>query len=126
MLTRLLSGLLGIFHAANGMVMLTAPRFWYGAAPGAAHSGPFNPHFIQDVGLAFLAAGLAFLAFASSVKWRLAAFGASGFIIFHALLHLSDLAGSDLGDLPAILAGIILPALLGLFLAWPRRGEAHA
>lgn len=126
MLTRILAALLGLFHTANGLYMLVAPQAWFAAAPGAAQTGPFNPHFVQDVGFAFLAGGLAFLAFAWRPGFKLAAFGASGFLVFHALLHLSGIAQGHTHNLSTDLAAIALPAFAGLAITWPRAGDIHA
>lgn len=126
MLTRILAALLGLFHAANGLYMLVAPQAWFAAAPGASDTGPFNPHFVADVGFAFLAGGLAFLAFAWRPSLKLVALGASGFLVFHALLHLSGVAQGHLHNLPTDLAAIALPAFVGLAISWPRAGDLHA
>ena len=49
--------ILGIALAANGFVMLGAPAAWYAAVPGVAATGPFNAHFIRDVGVAYETGG---------------------------------------------------------------------
>lgn len=126
MLTRTLAGLLGLFHSANGLYMLAAPQAWFAAAPGASETGPFNPHFVADVGFAFLAGGLAFLAFAWRPGLKLVALGASGFLVFHALLHLSGVAQGHVHNLTTDLAAIALPAFIGLAISWPRAGGIHA
>jgi hypothetical protein len=41
---RWLAGILGAFHAANGLAMLCAGSTWWTRVPGAAETGPFNPH----------------------------------------------------------------------------------
>ena len=46
--------------------MLAAGPLWYETVPGVPDTGPFNPHFVQDIGVAFLVAGLALAARA----WR--------------------------------------------------------
>jgi hypothetical protein len=33
--------------------MLFAGPFWYASVPGASETGPYNPHFVQDIGAAF-------------------------------------------------------------------------
>jgi hypothetical protein len=38
--------------------MLFAGPFWYASVPGASGTGPFNPHFVQDIGVAFIVAAL--------------------------------------------------------------------
>jgi hypothetical protein len=123
MIIRALAAVLGFFHVANGLAMLVAPRLWYERTPGAADTGPFNPHFVADIGFAFLAGGLAFLGFAWRPKLKLAAFGASGFLVFHALLHLWDAAQGHVDHLAVDASAIALPALLGLFITLPAKGE---
>src|SRR6476619_8027266 len=49
--------ILGIALAANGLVMLGAPAAWYAAVPGVAATGPFNAHFIRDIGVAYVLCG---------------------------------------------------------------------
>src|SRR5215218_3822440 len=56
---RSIAEILAVINALNGLTMLFAGPFWWATVPGVADTGPFNPHFVQDVGAAFLAAGLA-------------------------------------------------------------------
>jgi hypothetical protein len=46
---RWIAGIFAALNSANGLAMLLASSTWW----------PFNPHFVQDVGAAFLAAGMA-------------------------------------------------------------------
>ncbi|MEO8115730.1 MAG: hypothetical protein ABI655_15180, partial [Phenylobacterium sp.] len=55
-MTRIIAGALGLLLAANGLYMLFAPAPWYGAVPGVPSTGPFNPHFVRDIGAAYLTA----------------------------------------------------------------------
>lgn len=119
---RIVAGLVGVFYAANGLYMVTMPETWFAAAPGAAATGPFNAHFVVDVGFAFLAGGLAFLAFAWRPKLKLVAFGASGFLAFHALFHLANLMHGHMAHAATDIT-IALPVVLGLVITWPRKGE---
>src|SRR5579871_1365158 len=57
MIVRILLLLLGISHIVNGLFMLIAPAEWYASVPGVTATGPFNPHFILDIGMAFVASG---------------------------------------------------------------------
>lgn len=124
MLFRLLSGALGLFQTIDGLVMISSPERWFMEAPGASATGPFNQHFVIDVGLGFLATGLAFLATAWRPSFQLAAFGASGFVVFHALFHLAHLTMGHSSHAWVDVA-IAVPAFLGLALVWPR-GKAAA
>ena len=61
---RIIAGLLATVLGANGVVMLAAGGWWYGAVPGVTMTGPYNPHFVKDIGAAYLvvAGGLAWRA----------------------------------------------------------------
>jgi hypothetical protein len=120
MLYRILAGLIGGFNTANGLYMVLRPADWFDNTPGVTATGPFNPHFVTDIGFAYLAGGIAFLAFAWRPRWRLAAFGASGFLGLHALLHLAHAAQGHVIHAGADIA-VAVPALAGLALCWPRR-----
>jgi hypothetical protein len=106
----------------NGLAMILAPFPWYGAVPGVADTGPFNPHFIRDIGCAYLLAGIA-LGLAARGSERRAAIPAAAFLVLHALVHLGDfVAGREdfhhlLGDLP----GVFLLPILATWIAWPRQ-----
>jgi hypothetical protein len=63
---RLIAAILAILTLFNGLAMLAAGPLWYETVPGVSETGPFNPHFVQDIGVAFLVAGLALAARA----WR--------------------------------------------------------
>ena len=54
---RWLAGILAVFDVLNGLVMLLAGSVWWAHVAGARETGPFNPHFVQDVGAAFLVSG---------------------------------------------------------------------
>jgi len=120
MIARIIAGLLGIYNGGNGLSMLVAPHRWFLGV--AADTGPFNSHFVMDVGIAFLAAGLAFLALAWDRRAGLLALGASGFLVGHAVLHLLDLRHGT--DALVEVAAIAIPALAGVAVAWPR-SAAH-
>ena len=52
---RWLAAILAVFNVANGLVMLFASSLWWNTVPGVPNTGPFSPHFVQDVGAALLA-----------------------------------------------------------------------
>ena len=83
---RILAGLLALVLAANGLVMLIAGAWWYGAVPGVTQTGPFNPHFVQDIGAAYIVAGVVMVLLAlRGEAWRLA----TALFLHGGLLHVS-------------------------------------
>ena len=118
-LTYALGGLL----AVNGLIMLAAPAAWYALYPGVQMTGPFNGHFVRDIGAAYVAAGAGIAWFAARSVARAAAWIAILFLVAHALIHFTGLlfgreAWSEaLLDLPAI----YLPPALAAWLVWSPR-----
>jgi hypothetical protein len=117
--------MVGLLQLAIGVTMLFGPQSFYDLVPGVNETGPFNPHFVRDVGGAFLVAGAGLLWFARDARAWPAALAGAGFLTLHALIHLWDgLAGRErpvhlVHDLPHLF-GV---AALALWLAWPRRGS---
>jgi len=107
---------IGVGSLANALWMLAGPMHWYTDLPAAVpDTGPFNPHFVRDIGCAFLTAGFALVwaALAPALRFPLASVAAF-FFAAHALLHVYDTA---VGNLPHThwwldLPGVYLPALL--------------
>jgi hypothetical protein len=126
MIKTALAVLLALVLGGNGLAMLFAGPWWYFAVPGVVRTGPYNPHFVKDIGAAYLVCGLALL-------WRAirgptpgaagALIAAAGFLVLHALVHVGDeLCGPGrpadfLRDFP----GVFLTAILAAVLAWPSR-----
>jgi hypothetical protein len=113
--------ILGIGLFANGLIMLTVPAVWYAWVPGISEASPFNPHFIRDIGAAYLVAGTALPSFALYEAARPAAGAGAAFLALHGIVHLSDaVAGREhthalLMDAPSV----FLPAILAFWIAWP-------
>lgn len=114
--------LLALILAANGLLMLAVPEYWYRLIPNVPDTGPFNPHFVRDIGCAYLVSGGAFLWLARDAQARSAAQIAAIFLTLHALTHVWDgLAGREslehlIRDIPGV---FVLPAL-ALWLSWTR------
>ena len=123
---RWLAAILAVFNVANGLVMLFASSLWWNSVPGVPDTGPFNPHFVQDVGAAFLIAGLALAARVWRAAYWPAAVAASGFLVAHAAIHLVMIATGHDHHADADIAAIIVPAALALYSAFPNKGEYHA
>lgn len=120
-LTRSLAGLLALLHGINALAMIFAGHAWYESAPGVPSTGPYNPHFVVDIGLAFLVAAIGFglwawrAAIGAGVVWMAAAWPA-----LHAVFHLIHWTH----ELPSGVAlvteavGVVAVAALGLIVAW--------
>ena len=125
MRVRVLLVLLGGFHLANGAAMLIAPMSWYDTVPGVVGTGPFNHHFILDVGLAFIASG-GLLALGARTATSAASFAAAGatWPILHALIHVAGWFTAGFPSEPRLIftdaVGVVALALLGGLLAWFR------
>lgn len=108
--------------AANAAYILFAAQAWYRSVPGVTATGPFNHHFVGDVGVASFAVAVA-LFMGSLAPARLAGYAAIATVFLggHALLHLAGygIHPEGNGTWVADLFGIHLPALIALWLALP-------
>jgi hypothetical protein len=124
---RSIAAFFGVLSVVNGSIMLLAGPSWYASVPGASETGPYNPHFVQDIGAAFLVAGLAL---GARAWWRPqygpAAVAGAGFMAAHALIHLVAVAAGHDHHTGFDLAAVVLPSALALYSAFPNRGERHA
>ncbi|MCP5184263.1 MAG: hypothetical protein H6993_09890 [Pseudomonadales bacterium] len=125
---KMLTGLavvLGITLVANGVYMITAPEPWYWIVPGVPDRGPFNQHFVRDIGFLYLLMGAAFIAGAvyDSYRrqlWLLPAL----WLVCHALFHIWEVVVGICGPASLVedFAGVTLPALLAVGLVLGSRG----
>jgi len=121
---RLIFWILGGFNLANGLWMLLGPETWYRHLPaGVPDTGPFNAHFVRDIGAAFTTIGIALcVAAPQAPRRRGVILAVSLFYGLHAAVHLWDLARGRLDashwlmDLP----GVFLPAVALGVLCLPR------
>jgi len=110
---------LGALGIANGAAMLLDPVGWYWRVPGVPSTGPFNQHFVRDIGLAFALSGASFVAGALRPDQRIALWAAaSAWLIGHALFHLWEVAAGicSADVIPRDFLGVTLPGLVGLAL----------
>jgi hypothetical protein len=128
-MSRWICGVLAAVLGANGLAMLFAGFWWYGAVDGVVETGPYNPHFVRDIGAAYLvtAAGLAWFAWRQRQGWPALVAGAA-FLSLHAAVHVYDAAcGTEpLQMIARDLAGVFLPAALALLIAVIHAKEARA
>lgn len=120
-LKRILALVLGLGGAANGVFMLAAPPLWYDSVPGLAHTGPFNAHFVSDIGVAYLVASLGLLARAWQPRYWPAAVAGAAFMCGHAIIHVLDIALERTGNAGVDVWLVIVPALLAAWAALPAK-----
>lgn len=113
--------LLGLGALANGTFMLVSPADWYFAVPGVTTTGPFNQHFIRDIGIVYLFLGAALLIGAARPGPRVVLWsGATLWQTCHAIFHFWEVAVGICGpsaiarDFPAV----TLPTILSALLTW--------
>ena len=123
----------GLISLGNAVWMLAAPLHWYQELPAHVPDfGPFNPHFVRDIGCAFATVGvaLAWAALAPRRRFALAAVGTL-FYVAHAAVHVFDTLRHAVEpvhlwiDFP----GVYLPAivlLVAAVIARRREGGEHA
>ena len=76
------------FYLLTGLYIAVLPHDFYLNAPGAQATGPYNMHFIRDVGFAFLSSSVAIgYGIYSGVK-PVMVFGAL-WLLIHGLFHLT-------------------------------------
>ena len=125
---RRLAAALAALLTANALAMLGAPLWWYGVVPGVPATGPFNPHFVRDIGAAYLVVslGLGWFVARPAQGWA-ALVCAAVFLDLHAGVHvhdavLSPVCGQNLiRDLP----GVFTPALIASALALTGRPRSN-
>lgn len=123
---RSIAAIIAVPTVLNGLAMLFSGPFWYQSVPGAAETGPFNPHFVEDIGAAFLVAGLALAVRAWRPTYWPTALAGAGFLAAHGLIHLASIVfGHDHHAAFDFLA-VVLPSALAFYSAFPSKGENHA
>ena len=123
-MSRILAVGLALVLGANGLAMLFAPFWWYNAVPGVTATGAYNPHFVRDIGAAYLVAagGLGWFAWRPVQGWPALAAGAA-FLVMHAAIHVFD-ASCSLDPVAMVVQdflGVYLLALLPAALAVLRK-----
>ncbi len=131
MANRLAAGiavLLGLLALANGVFMTAAPESWYWLVPGVPDRGPFNQHFVRDIGFIYLLIGAAFVIGAVYQRhqfqlWLMP----TAWLFCHAVFHVWEVLVGICGPQSLIedFAGVTLPALAGLALLF-RSYREHA
>jgi hypothetical protein len=118
--------ILAIANVANGLWMLAAPAGWFVRLPAAVpDTGPFNSHFVRDLGVVFAVCGAGFAWCAENLDRALPVHvGITAFYAGHAATHVADILTGRLPashwwiDMPAVFAPTVL--LLGMAVALHR------
>lgn len=121
-------GLIAVLSGANALWMLAAPEHWYHNVPAAVPDfGPYNVHFVRDLGCAFLTVAAALLLALRCPAWRVPLVAmALVFFGLHAVIHVFDTGRGHVDahhwllDLPTTyLPAILLAAVLRVDLKAP-------
>ena len=113
--------LLGLFALANGVSMSVSPEPWYWAVAGVPDRGPFNQHFIRDIGFIYLLIGTSLLYGTVYSKhrfyiWMMPAL----WLVLHAIFHIWEVLVGICGpeSLLEDFIGVTLPGLVSLWLLY--------
>lgn len=121
-MARIVSVILAVILGVNGLIMLFASFWWYNAVPGVIATGPYNPHFVRDIGATYVmvAAALAWFAWRPAQGWPALVAGAA-FMAMHGAIHIFDASCSTspfsaiARDFPGVFIPTILTAALAIF-----------
>ncbi len=122
----------GVGAIGNGLFMLVSPANWYFSVPGVTTTGPFNQHFVRDIGLIFVLIGAAMLTGAARPALRAPLWGGSAvWLAGHALFHFWEVAvgicapSALLRDFAAVTVPAIVAAALAIWAARERNTEGR-
>lgn len=122
----LLWGLVG-FYLLTGFYLVVSPYGFYENAPGVTDTGPYNMHFIRDVGFAFTVSALG-IAFGLMRRLKpLIVFG-TAWLTMHGMFHLILwFAHSEHTSEAALvdLAVVVFPATLVTYLCVTYKEPKH-
>lgn len=111
---------IAVAYALNGLWLLVDPQLWYDTIPGITMLGPYNTHFLRDVGIVYLVSG-------AGLWWGLGRGRGAALVIaaawpaLHAIYHFQMwIARGFPFDLVALVNVSLIqtPAWLGLWAAW--------
>ena len=115
--------IIAAIYLLHGLYMLVSPFVWYENTPGVSMLGPYNTHFVRDVGLVYIVTAIGIIWGARPRNANLLLF-ASVWPALHAIYHAWMWIGRDFAlDLVALvnLVGIQIPAWLMLYVAMRMR-----
>ncbi len=87
-MTRIALWGLTAFYLLTGLYIAVLPQVFYLNAPGVLETGPYNMHFVRDVGFAFLVSAAAIGYGLYAAEKKVMVFG-SIWLLIHGLFHLA-------------------------------------
>lgn len=125
---------LAALNFANGIWMLADPKLWYTDLPaGVPDFGPYNEHFVRDLGAVFICFGVALLWSARRPQYRLPLVALTTlFYVLHAAGHVFDTARGFVDahhwwlDVPGVYAPAVLLVVMTVRLAQKSADPARA
>lgn len=110
-----------VVFGLNGLAMLLTPYGWFVRIPGVVETGPFNDHFVRDVGAAYLACAVGMALGARDLARHAGAVAvAATFQVLHAAIHVITPFCGDSLPWPLLardFSGVFLPTLLSVWVA---------
>lgn len=116
-----LATLLGLVAFCNGLYMTLWPEQWYWLVPGVPAKGPFNQHFVRDIGINYMLIGSVFLAGSLFVQQRLVLWlMPTAWLTGHATVHAWEVVVGicTIASIAQDFPGVTAPALLALGLVY--------
>ena len=126
MVKRWIAGAIALLTIANGAYMLIDGPGWYQRAPGASDTGPYNAHFVWDIGVAFCVAGIGLAARVWRPRYWPAALTGAAFLLGHGIIYIAGLIGGHSHYQLMEWFGIVLPSVISVWAALPDKGESYA
>lgn len=77
-----------VFYLLTGLYIAVLPHDFYLDAPGASDTGPYNMHFVRDVGFAFLTSAAA-IGYGIYARQKPVMVFGSLWLLIHGLFHLT-------------------------------------
>jgi AhpD family alkylhydroperoxidase len=111
--------ILPVLFGLNALTMLAAGPLWYANTPGVTETGPYNAHFVADIGIAFAAVTASLLMGLLPLPHpRLFVLPGAIFLVGHALVHLAGLLhhGPPVGTIA--IATEVIAIYLPAWVAW--------
>jgi hypothetical protein len=124
--------IIALINIVNALWMIIAPKHWYYNLPaGVPEYGPYNVHFIRDLGSTFLFLGVGLIFAAFYYSFRLPLFTMNtAFYILHMFVHIHEVVSGRIRlsmfwiDLPGVYVPAIIFSILNVIMIRKFRNES--